>query len=42
MQYQGEKSRISKRIAERIEYYALHGWKEQDIKADCGDYRERE
>lgn len=42
MQYQGGKSRISKQIAERIKYYALHGRKEQDGEANCMDYRERE
>lgn len=42
MQYQGGKSRISKQIVERIEYYALHGRKEQGVKTDYDDYRERE
>ena len=41
MQYQGGKSRISKKIAEVINN-EVHGWQKQDSKANSVGYRKRE
>lgn len=41
MQYQGGKSRISKKIAEVINN-EIHGWQKSNSEADSCGYRERE